>query len=167
MKLTPASGFPYYIQLVGETDYTSLFLSRKNFDLLESISEQQSAFRYAVGKWSVKQIVGHIADHERIMIYRALRFSRKDNTPLPGYDQNPYVDNSRSDDILFTDLVQDFKNVRSSTISFMNMLSDEQLALKGTASDQQLTVEEILKATIGHEVHHMQVLQERYMIGKK
>lgn len=163
MTLTPSSGFIYYIRLLGDQDYTSLFLSRASFDLLESISEQQSTFRYAEGKWSVKQIVGHMADHERIMIYRALRFSRKDPAELPGYDQNPYVDNSRFDEILFTDLVQDFRNVRTASISFMMMLSEEQLACKGTASRTLISVEDLLKATIGHEIHHMRVLQERYL----
>ena len=162
MTLTPSSGFPYYISLLHEKDYTSLFLSRANFDFLESISEQQSTYRYATGKWSVKQIVGHMADHERIMIYRALRFSRRDSTELPGYDQDPYVSNSRFDEILFTDLVQDFKNVRTASISFIMMLSDEQLAFKGTASRITISVEDLLKATIGHEVHHMKVLKEKY-----
>ena len=162
MTLTPSSGFPYYISLLQDQDYTSLFLSRTNFDLLSSISEQQSSFRYTVGKWSVKQIVGHMADHERIMIYRALRFSRKDAAELPGYDQDPYVDNARFDEILFTDLVQDFQNVRAATISFMMMLSDEQLACKGTASRTLISVEDLLKATIGHELHHMKILKEKY-----
>jgi uncharacterized damage-inducible protein DinB len=167
MTLTPASGFPYYISLTKDLDYTSLFLSRANFDLLESISEQQSSHRYAIGKWSIKQIVGHMADHERIMIYRALRFSRKDSTELPGYDQNPYVANARFDDILFTDLVQDFRNVRTASISFLTMLSEEQLAYKGTASRIEISVEDLLKATAGHEIHHMRVLKERYLGERK
>ncbi len=162
--LTPASGFSYYINLLGDQEYTSLFLSRSTFDSLETISEQQSTHRYAVGKWSIKQIVGHMADHERIMIYRALRFSRKDTTPLPGYEQDPYVENGHFDNVLFTDLVQDFRNVRACTISFMNMLSDEQLEFGGTASNTPVTVEGVLKATIGHEIHHMQILRERYGI---
>jgi uncharacterized damage-inducible protein DinB len=165
MTLTPASGFPYYVALTREFDYTSLFLSRETFDLLETISEQQSIRRYAPGKWSIKQIVGHMADHERIMIYRALRFSRRDETRLPGYDQEPSVENSRFDELLFTDLVQDFRNVRTSTISFLMMLSDEQLARKGTASNIEISVEDILKATIGHELHHMKILKERYLAG--
>jgi uncharacterized damage-inducible protein DinB len=163
MTLTPSSGFPYYISLLTDSDYTSVFLSRKNFDLLESVSEQQSEYRYSDGKWSIKQIVGHMADHERIMVYRALRFSRGDKTELPGYDQNPYVENARFDEILFTDLVQDFRNVRNSTISFMTMLSDEQLTLKGKASALEISVEDLLKATAGHEIHHMKVLKERYL----
>jgi uncharacterized damage-inducible protein DinB len=164
MALTPASGFPYYVELTRDIDYTSLFLSRENFALLESISEQQSTQRYSPGKWSIKQIVGHMADHERIMIYRALRFSRRDQTQLPGYDQEPYVENSRFDELLFTDLVQDFRNVRNSSISFLMMLSDEQLAFRGTASNIEISVEDLLKATIGHEIHHMKILRERYLV---
>jgi uncharacterized damage-inducible protein DinB len=163
MLLTPASGFSYYIALIKDNDYTSLLLSRKNFDLLEGISEQQSNHRYAPGKWSIKQIVGHMADHERIMIYRALRFSRKDKTTLPGYEQDLYVENGKFDDFLFTDLVQDFRNVRNSTISFMTMLTDDQLGYQGSASGQLLSVEDVLKATVGHEIHHMNILKERYL----
>jgi uncharacterized damage-inducible protein DinB len=163
MTLTPASGFSYYIELIKDLDYTSLLLSRKNFDMLESISEQQSNHRYAPGKWSIKQIIGHMADHERIMIYRALRFSRKDKTELPGYEQDLFVQNGGFDDFLFTDLVQDFRNVRSSTISFMTMLSDDQLGHEGTASGQQMSVENVLKATAGHEIHHINILKERYL----
>ena len=141
----------------------SLLLSRKNFDMLESVSEQQSNHRYAPGKWSIKQIIGHMADHERIMMYRALRFSRKDKTALPGYEQDLFVENGGFDDFLFTDLVQDFRNVRNSTISFMTMLSDDQLRYAGSASGQQLSVEDVLKATAGHEIHHINILKERYL----
>lgn len=73
MKYTIQEGFPYYIELVGNTDYRKLFSSQENFNLLETISEEKSNYRYAPNKWSVKQIVGHITDHERIMTYRALR----------------------------------------------------------------------------------------------
>jgi DinB superfamily len=163
MKYTVQDGFPYYIELVGDQDYESLFTSAATFDLLHAISEEQSAFRYAPGKWSIKQIVGHITDHERIMTYRALRFSRKDKTSLPGYEQDLLVNNSRFDELSFRELTDDFANVRTATNSFIHLLSPAQLALKGKAWKYELTVEEFLKATIGHELHHVAVLKDKYL----
>ena len=163
MKLTVSDGFPYYISLVT-TDYKQLFYSTLNFDLLASVSEEKSKYRYAEGKWSIKQIVGHMADHERIMSYRILRFSRKDETLLPGYDQDVLVNNSRFDEQPFKDLLEDFKNVRRATQSLIKSLSADQLQLKGKAWKYEMTVEEFLKATIGHELHHMKVLKERYVV---
>jgi uncharacterized damage-inducible protein DinB len=163
MKYTVQDGFPYYAELVGRTDYKQLFFSREVFELLRSIPEEKAGFRYEPGKWSIKQIVGHITDHERIMLYRALRFSRNDKTLLPGYDQDLLVNNSRFDELGFDDLVTDFENVRAASNSFLRSLSEEQLQLKGMANKQELTVEEFLKAAIGHQVHHMNILKEKYL----
>ena len=162
MQYTISDGFPYYIQLV-ETDYLEIFNSNERFIVYENISEQQSTFRYELDKWSLKQIIGHITDHERIMTYRALRFSKKDDTLLPGYDQDIFMENSRFDEISWEDLIQDFKNVRKATLSFMKMLSPEQLNLKGKAWIYELTVEEFLKATIGHELHHFEIIKNKYL----
>ena len=164
MKYSINDGFPYYIELVGDKDYRQLFLSNENMQLLQSISEEKSTWRYAPDKWSIKQIIGHMNDHERIMTYRALRFSRNDKTLLPGYDQNVYVENSRFDDQNIKDLVQDFQYVRNATISFMNSLSPQQLSLTGTAWKYELTVEEFLKATIGHELHHIDIIKKKYLV---
>src|SRR5688572_15301147 len=98
MKYSINDGFPYYIELLGTADYRQLFLSKENMELLHSLTEEKASFRYAPDKWSIKQIIGHMTDHERIMTYRALRFSRNDKTLLPGYDQQLFVDNSRFDE---------------------------------------------------------------------
>lgn len=163
MALTPASAFAYYISLVGEENVFSLFESGATFGLLSSLSEEKSAYRYDAGKWSIKQMTGHMTDHERIMIYRALRFSRKDTTPLPGYDQNVLVDNARFDEFKYSDLLVDYQNVRNASISFIRSLSAQQLSLKGVASGFEFSVMDILKAIIGHELHHIQILNERYL----
>ena len=163
MKYTIHDGFPYYIELLGDLDYRQLFLSKENIQLLQSLTEERAGYRYAPGKWSIKQIIGHMTDHERIMTYRALRFSRNDKTPLPGYDQNILVDNSRFDEQSVNQLVNDFENVRNATISFMNALSPAQLLRTGTAWKYELTVEEFLKATIGHELHHIEVIKQKYL----
>lgn len=163
MKYKIEDGFPYYIELLGNLDYKQLFSSQETFALLESINEQQGSYRYAPGKWSIKQIVGHITDHERIMTYRALRFSRRDTTQLPGYEQTMFVENSRFDELSLQHLITDFKSVRAATNSFIDSLSEAQLNLKGFAWKYELTVEEFLKATIGHELHHITILKERYL----
>ena len=163
MALTVADGFPYYASLVGDRNYQELFTSSENYNLLASIPEEKSKYRYAVGKWSIKQIAGHMTDHERIMTYRMLRFSRKDETLLPGYDQEVLVNNSRFDEQPFQHLLEDFANVRRASQSFIRSLSPAQLKLTGKAWKYEMTVEEFLKATIGHELHHMQVLKERYL----
>jgi uncharacterized damage-inducible protein DinB len=163
MRYTVQDGFPYYIELLENADYRNLISSQENFALLDTISEEQANYRYAPGKWDIKQIVGHITDHERIMVYRALRFSRKDTTLLPGYDQNLFVENSRFDELSLRQLIEDFKNVRCATNSFIDSLSSLQLNLKGTAWKYELTVEEFLKATIGHEIHHINIIKEKYL----
>ena len=163
MKYTVQDGFPYYVELLEDANYRQLFSSPENFILLETISEEKASYRYAPGKWSIKQIVGHMTDHERIMTYRALRFSRKDTTLLPGYEQNLFVNNSRFDELSLQQLLTDFKNVRSATNSFIDGLSESQLNLKGVAWKYELTVEEFLKATIGHEMHHMRIIKNKYI----
>ena len=162
MRYSINDGFPYYIELLGDRDYIQLFNSKESLNLLTSLTDEQAAYRYAPDKWSIKQIIGHITDHERIMTYRALRFSRRDKTPLPGYDQNTFVDNSRFDELSISQLTTDFVNVRNASVSFINSLSKAQLALTGTAWKYELPVESFLKATIGHELHHMNVLKQLY-----
>jgi len=162
MNLTPSDGFPYYIGLVGSLNVKQLFRSEANFKILSSFTEEQANYRYASDKWSMKQIIGHMTDHERIMMYRTLRFSRNDTTSLPGYDQELMVKNSRFHEMSSNDLIEDFRNVRRATISLMDSFSNEQLQRKGMAWKFELTVDEMLKATIGHELHHMSVIKKNY-----
>lgn len=163
MKYTTNDFFLYYIEMSGTEDCQKLFGTPDNIAFLNSLTEEQASYRYAPDKWSVKQVVGHMADHERIMTYRALRVSRKDDTPLAGYDQNAYVDNSNFDNVPFKDLMQDYQNARNASISLMNCLSKEQWQLKGQIWKFNLNIEEIMRAVIGHEFHHLNVIKERYM----
>jgi uncharacterized damage-inducible protein DinB len=163
MKYTVQDGFPYYIERLGNSDYRQLFSSGEDISFLETISEEKATYRYAPGKWSIKQIVGHITDHERIMIYRILRISRNDKTQLAGYDQEFFVSNSRFDELTFQQLIADLKNVRAATNSFIDTLSDSQLKLKGLVWKFEMTNKDFLKATIGHELHHIDILKEKYL----
>ena len=163
MELVPSSGFPYYISLVSSSDLKLAFAAQENIHLLSSLTNEQAEFRYAPGKWSLKQILGHITDHERIMTYRALRFSRKDTTQLPGYDQELFVANSRFEELEYKQLLEDFINVRQATRSLINTLSVEQFKLKGFAWKFEISVEDLLKAALGHESHHVKIINELYL----
>lgn len=163
MKYTLSDGFLYYIEYLGNKDYRKQLASKENLGLLHSISEEKSSYKYAPGKWSIKKIIGHLSDHERIMTYRMLCFSRKDSTLLPGYDQDMFVENSRFDEQSFAQLLNDFENVRTATLSFIRSLSEEQLQLTGKAWKFELTIEDFLRSIAGHEQHHIDVIRERYL----
>ncbi|NAY93338.1 DinB family protein [Muricauda sp. JGD-17] len=162
MNYTPKDGFPYYYALVRSTDCQTLFSSMSTFRFLQSIDEKKAAYRYEPDKWSIKQVVGHITDHERIKIFRAFLLSRKESVELWGYDQNSLVENSRFEEMTFQQLTTDFQNVRKGSISFLDGLSKSQLGIKGVANQFEITLEDFLKSIIGHEVHHINIIKERY-----
>ena len=164
MKHSPADGFPYYFNLVKKYGCRDLFLSQTTFTFLDTISEEKACFRYSKEKWSIKQIVGHITDHERIKMFRAFLLSRNDSVELWGYDQNSLVENSRFDELPLQQLVTDFRNVRSSSISFIDALSEKQLGRKGMARNYKVTLETFLKSIIGHELHHLNIIKEKYSV---
>lgn len=163
MHYTPDDGFPYYLHLVETTDCRSLFSSPATFRFLRSITEERAAYRYAPGKWSVKQIVGHITDHERIKMFRAFLLSRNESVQLWGYDQNSLVENSRFDELTFGDIVDDFTSLRRSSISFIETLSERQMKLKGRANQYEVTLEDFLRSIIGHELHHLRIIKNDYI----
>lgn len=163
MKYRVADGFPYYMELMENTDYRSLFQSQENFLFWESIGEEKAGYRYAPGKWSIRQIMGHVTDHERIMAYRIFRFSRRDPTRLPGYDHELFVANSRFEELHFKALTTDFKKVRTATASLVSSLSEPQFHLTGVVGTFEASVADFLKATLGHEQHHIQMIKERYL----
>ncbi|MEZ5428486.1 MAG: DinB family protein [Pyrinomonadaceae bacterium] len=163
MKYAPKDGFPYYLDFVNNEDCLSLFTSETTFTFLNSISEEKSLYRYEPDKWSIKQIVGHITDHERIMIDRAFFMSRKESVKLWGYDQNSLVENSRFEELTFQQLAADFINVRQASVSFIEALSESQLKIKGFAGKYKVTLENFLKSIIGHEVHHLKIIKGRYL----
>jgi len=143
-------------------NYKTLFYSKSTFNFLSSINEEKANYRYDRDKWSIKQVLGHITDHERIKLYRAFLLSRKEFVELWGYDQNSLVENSRFEDMTFKQLLTDFQTVRNASISFVDGLSEEQLKTKGMARQHEITLEHFLKSIIGHEIHHINILKERY-----
>lgn len=130
--------------------------------LLGSITEAQASYRYQEDKWSVKQVIGHLADTERVFGYRALAFSRGDRQPIPGMDQDLWIEAGRFDKLTMSEVLDDFVAIRESTRTLFGNLSEEQWQRRGIASDLPFQVGAIAWIIAGHEIHHRGVLEERY-----
>lgn len=129
----------------------------------ELLPEEKANHAYAEGKWTVKELLQHIIDAERVFSYRALRIARKDQTPLPGFDENSFATNSKASDRTLQSLKDEFSFLRKSTDILLSTFNDEQLAQKGTASNQPVTANAIAFIIFGHMIHHKQILEERYL----
>ncbi|MCP5054507.1 MAG: DinB family protein [bacterium] len=154
-----------YIKLVPEGDVVG-FLERqleKFLPVLEGISEEKSEYRYAPGKWSIKELMAHIADTERIFAYRALSIARGDETPLPGMEQDDYVTNFDSKSRTFRSVLDEFRFQRLSNMLLFRSF-DENIAMRrGTASDNPFTVQAVVYIMAGHVRHHQLKLDELYL----
>jgi hypothetical protein len=126
------------------------------------MSEEKARFRYADGKWSVKEVFGHLIDTERIMAFRALCIARGEKNALPGFDENAYVEQANFTDQSLGDMLEHYKMVRYSTILLKKTFSEEILDRKGIANGNDVNVRALMYIIVGHEKHHMQVLKERY-----
>ena len=130
---------------------------------VQNIPMDKFDYRYAEGKWTIKEIIQHIIDTERIFSYRSLRISRNDKTPLPGFDENNYVDNSNGNLRSIQDLLTEMAVVRQATLSLFKSFSEDQLLRIGTASENQISVRAIGFIIIGHQKHHQIIFEERYL----
>ena len=130
---------------------------------VQNIPMDKFDYRYAEGKWTIKDIIQHIIDAERIFAYRALRISRKDMTPLPGFEENSYVDNTNANARNIQGLLTEMATVRESTLLLFKSFTQEQLQLIGIASDNAISVRAIGFIIIGHQKHHQRVFKERYL----
>ena len=154
-----------YVQGVPDGDILA-FLERQGREtaaLLRGISEKQSRHRYAPGKWSIREVVGHMNDAERVFTYRALSFARGDANPLPGFDETAWGASSNADSRPLADLVQDFAAVRAATLTLFRGFSETEIGRSGTASGHRVTVAAIAYVVAGHEKHHVTILKERYL----
>jgi hypothetical protein len=154
-----------YIDLVPAGEEIVAVLARQREATLSrfgSVTEGRGAHRYAPGKWSVKEVVVHLSDAERIMAYRALRFARADGTPLPGYDENAYVPLSGADAQPLAALVTEWGHVRQATVSLFRHLPAEAWTRRGTANGMPASVRALAWIIAGHELHHLRTLAERY-----
>ena len=154
-----------YINTVKEDDLMSgLKSSTKNlFDLLQSIPAEKHDYRYADNKWTIKEVVQHMIDGERVFTYRALRFARKDDTPLPGFDENLFAQTCKADQRSWNDLVEEFAAVRKGSEAMFASFDNEQLESSGIASEHSTYVLGIGYIVAGHVNHHCGKIKERYL----
>jgi hypothetical protein len=129
---------------------------------LAAVPADRAGFRYAPGKWSVREVVMHLSDVERIMAYRALRVARGDATPLPGFDENAYAPLSNAEALTISALAEEWSDVRRASLSMFRHLPAEAWTRRGTASGAPVSVRALAWIIAGHELHHLSVLIERY-----
>ncbi len=160
-----AAYYKLYIALVPDGDIVATLSAqgRETAAMLSRLSEAQGDYRYAAGKWTVKEVVGHVIDTERIFIYRALRFARGDRTPIPGYEQDDYVRNAGSGARTLKNLIEEFEAVRRATVLFFAGLSSEAWSRRGIANHYEMSVRAAAWVIAGHEIHHRRALEEKYL----
>ena len=159
---------PYYgkyVSLVTGDDVLATLNAQisETLALLRGIPESRGGFRYAAGKWSIKELVGHMLDSERIFAYRALRFARNDKTPVPGYEQDDYIRHGSFDACALADLAAEFESVRRATLFLFRHLDAEAWLRRGVANESEVSVRALAYIIAGHESHHVGILRERYL----
>jgi hypothetical protein len=155
-----------YVALVpGEDAREALREQRESTPALLSGIDEKTAgtFAYEPGKWTIKQILGHICDTERIFNYRALRLARGDDTPLPGFDQDTYVPNAKSNDRTMASLLTEFRSIRQSSLTLLDSLEPNAWERTGVANGAQVSVRGVAFLMAGHELHHVKIIRERYL----
>ena len=136
---------------------------KKTSALFTSLSEEQANYAYAEDKWSIKEVLGHMIDAERIFVFRALSFARGEEQPLPEFDENTYVPAGRFGDRTLHSLIEEYNSVRNATIAFFENLRDDDWERQGVANQGNFTVSSVAFIIAGHEAHHLRILEERYL----
>lgn len=154
-----------YINKVQKDDLGAIFTDhqRQFLDFLGNIPAEKWDYAYAPGKWTIKELVQHVIDAERIFAHRALCFARKDTTPLPGFDENTYVVNSKAGTRTKIDLIAEVQSVQRASATLFASFNEEQLEATGIANEQPTYVLGIAFIIVGHTIHHMDILKERYL----
>lgn len=162
-----AAYYGKYITLVEGSDVLAKLEDqpRDTLALLSGLSDEQGDYRYAPDKWSIKEVLGHIIDTERVMAYRALRFARNDQTPLASFEQNGYVTAGDFAACRMADLIEEFVAVRRASIWLFRQLSAEAWMRRGIANDNPVSVRAIAYIIAGHELHHRAILKGKYLTG--
>ena len=163
----PGEYAPYYERYVslvaGDVLETLERQGAETASLLGGLAEEQGGARYAPDKWSVKELVGHLIDCERIFTYRLLRVARGDRTPIEGFDQDPYVANSNAGARTLESLAAEFGHVRAATLALARGLDAEAWSRSGVANENEVTARALAHIIAGHEAHHVRILRERYL----
>ena len=153
-----------YVSKVPEGDLLASWtdVTERTSDLLAELSDDRAEYRYADGKWSIKELIGHLSDAERFFAGRALWIARGESTPLPGYDQDSHMEVADFDRLPLADLLTDLTEVRRSNQRLFRTFSAEDLARVGTANELPLSVRAVAYIIVGHGLHHLGVIEERY-----
>jgi hypothetical protein len=153
-----------YVESVPEGDVVALLREggRDLLDTVAAVPEDRAGFRYAEGKWSIREVIGHVIDAERIFTYRALRIARGDTTPLASFDENAYVKTAGSDARALSNLAREFGAVRESSVQLFESLPADAWGRSGVASDRDVSVRALAYIATGHAMHHLRILRERY-----
>jgi uncharacterized damage-inducible protein DinB len=166
-KPNSADYSPYmagYVNLAinsGDVLTTLAQLKDSSYNLFTNLNDEMANHAYAEGKWTIKQVVGHLIDAERTFAYRALAFSRG-QAELPGFDENQYVDNATFNDRTLQNLAAELKSTRESNLYMLRALTPQQLDATGVANGNKITVLSLVYIMAGHELHHLNILNERY-----
>jgi uncharacterized damage-inducible protein DinB len=155
-----------YIHLVPDDGNLLIHLEdiySETEELISPLSEDKMNYRYAPGKWSLKDMIVHLSDSERIFVYRALCFSRGDETALPGFEESEYAKNARAGEREKEDILRELCLVREASIAFVESLSDEALNRKGIANGFPVSVRLLVNLLYGHHKHHLNLMRERYL----
>jgi len=157
--------FQRYINQVKEDDLTLAFKNQMPAAeiFFQSISEELSKRKYAEDKWTIKEVLQHIIDAERVFSYRAMCFARKEQTMLPSFDENSYAINSNANDRTWNEMIEEFTATRKATEYLFNSFTDDALNTVGKASDYTISVAALGFITVGHVEHHIRIIQERYI----
>lgn len=160
-----ASYYGKYISLIDDDDIVAALEGQLDATVacLRGLSEEQGNSRYEPSKWSIKELVGHINDAERIFAYRAMRIARNDQTPLPGFEQDDYIAGANFDACTLADLTTEFELIRRSNLAMFKQFSNEAWVRRGTASDNTISVRALAYIIAGHEAHHLNILRTRYL----
>lgn len=153
------------IDMVEGDDASEVLLrqGKQTVDLFQELGEENGNVTYAPGKWTVKQVLGHLADDERIFAYRALCVARGDSRPLPGFDENDYATAARFENRSLTDLIEDFEAVRQASITLFRGLDREAWLRRGIVNGYSASPRGLAFHIAGHELHHLRILRERYL----
>ena len=171
MKKPETTGLPeLYKRYVDAVEYDDLIPAliksgNESLELFRSIPEASADYRYAEGKWSIREVINHMMDAERVFSYRALTFSRGDTTELPGFDENGWAVEANASNRRLYKLIEEYANLRASTVDLFSSFSQEMLERSGAANGVSMAVVTLGYLIAGHEAHHRKVLVERYFEG--
>jgi len=165
----PLRYFANYIEKVETEDLIEALTNQRTEveTFYKTLTDETAAYRYAPGKWSLKELLGHLADAERIFAYRALCIARGETQPLPGFDENTYVENARFDELPLASLWEQYHTTRLATLALARSLPQDAQRRRGNANGHEVSARALFAIIAGHERHHLEIIEERYKQGLK